>query len=409
MAHRRLIAIAAIAAAVLGPTGAPREVTAQSREPIKIGVILPLTGPSAAIGQEDLKGIQFALEEAGNSIGGRPVQLVVADDQNSPNVGLTEARRLVENEKVSAVLGSLNSAVALAVHAYTTSSKVPFISGGIVRDLTDARKSPYTFRASVAAGQLEGVIAQFVVQNGWPQLILMGSDYAAGRDAVSQVGQTVKQLKGDVVAEVFPRAGETDYAPYFSRLADRKADAVYGFFFGGDTLRFVRQYKSFGLKFPLIMTDVALSAGGVSHALGKDIDGVYSVEYWYNGPHRSALEGVHRRLHQEEQHGAGGHCLLRLPAGAHHRRGTQGAERQCHGWRCVRQGDLAGFIRSAGRHVPVRRLQQPDRERLLRALVVGRRQADRDVAQDHIRHHAGLVTREMIACAAMTGVMAAQP
>jgi branched-chain amino acid transport system substrate-binding protein len=283
MAHRSLIAIAAIAAAVLGPTGAPREASAQSREPIKIGVILPLTGPSAAIGQEDLKGIQFALEEAGNSIGGRPVQLVVADDQNSPNVGLTEARRLVENEKVSGVLGSLNSAVALAIHAYTTRSKVPYISGGIVRDLTDARKSPYTFRASVAAGQLEGVIAQFVVQNGWPQLILMGSDYAAGRDAVSQVGQTVKQLKGDVVAEVFPRAGETDYAPYFSRLADRKADAVYGFFFGGDTLRFVRQYKSFGLKFPLIMTDVALSAGGVSQALGKDIDGVYSVEYWYNG------------------------------------------------------------------------------------------------------------------------------
>jgi branched-chain amino acid transport system substrate-binding protein len=283
MAHRRLIAIAAIAAAVLGPTGAPHEATAQSREPIKIGVILPLTGSSAAIGQEDLKGIQFALEEADNSIGERPVQLVVADDQNSPNVGLTEARRLVENEKVSAVLGSLNSAVALAIHAYTTRSKVPYISGGIARDLTDARKSPYTFRASVAAGQLEGVIAQFVVQNGWPQLILMGSDYAAGRDAVSQVGQTVKQLKGDVVAEVFPRAGETDYAPYFSRLADRKADAVYGFFFGGDTLRFVRQYKSFGLKFPLIMTDVALSAGGVSQALGKDIDGVYSVEYWYNG------------------------------------------------------------------------------------------------------------------------------
>jgi branched-chain amino acid transport system substrate-binding protein len=160
---------------------------------------------------------------------------------------------------------------------------VPYISGGIVRDLTEQRKSPYTFRASVAAGQLEGVIAQFVVQNGWPNVILMGSDYAAGRDAVSQVGTTVKQLKGNVVAEVFPRAGETDYAPFFSRLADRKADAVYGFFFGGDTLRFVRQYRSSGMKFPLIMTDVALSAGGVSQALGKDIDGFYSVEYWFNG------------------------------------------------------------------------------------------------------------------------------
>jgi branched-chain amino acid transport system substrate-binding protein len=255
----------------------------RAQEAIKIGVILPLTGPAAAIGQEDLKGIQLAVDEAGGKIAGHPIELVIADDQNSPNTGLTEVRRLVENEKVSAVVGSLNSAVALAIHAYTTRAKVPYVSGGIVRDLTDQRKSPYTFRASVAAGQLEGVIAQFVVQNGWPDVILMGSDYAAGRDAVAQVGQAVKQLKGNVIAEVFPRAGETDYAPFFSRLADRKADAVYGFFFGGDTLRFVRQYRNSGMKFPLIMTDVALSAGGVTQTLGKDIDGVYSVEYWFNG------------------------------------------------------------------------------------------------------------------------------
>jgi branched-chain amino acid transport system substrate-binding protein len=277
---RRNILVVATAALALGLFGAT---CARAQEPIKIGVILPLTGPSAAIGQEDLKGVQFAIEEAGGKVGDRPIELIIADDQNSPNVGLTEVRRLVENEKVSAVVGSLNSAVALAIHAFTTRSKVPYISGGIVRDLTDQRKSPYTFRASVAAGQLEGVIAQFVVQNGWSDVILMGSDYAAGRDAVAQVGQAIKQLKGNVVAEVFPRAGETDYAPFFSRLADRKADAVYGFFFGGDTLRFVRQYRSSGLKFPLIMTDVALSAGGVSQALGKDIDGVYSVEYWFNG------------------------------------------------------------------------------------------------------------------------------
>jgi branched-chain amino acid transport system substrate-binding protein len=269
------------AAVLLGLLSTPSRAFAQ--EPVKIGVILPLTGSSAAIGQEDLKGIQFAIDEEGGALAGHPIQLVIADDQNSPNVGLTETRRLVENEKVSAVIGSLNSAVALAIHAFTTRSKVPYISGGIVRDLTDSRKSPYTFRASVAAGQLEGVIAQFVVQNGWPNVILMGSDYAAGRDAVLQVGRTVKLLKGNVVSEIFPRAGETDYAPYFSRMADSKADAVYGFFFGGDTLRFVRQYKSFGLKFPLIMTDVALSAGGVAQSLGKDIDGVYSVEYWYNG------------------------------------------------------------------------------------------------------------------------------
>lgn len=270
-----------IAAAALAATSAMVASRAEDA-PIKIGVVLPLTGPSAAIGQENLKGIQLAFDQENNAIAGTPIQLVTADDQNSPNVGLTETRRLVDNEKVAAVAGTLNSAVALAIHAFTSRNKVPYISGGIVRDLTDSKKSPYTFRSSVAASQLEGVIAQFLVQNGWPHVVLMGSDYAAGHDAVAAVGAAVKRLDGTVVAEVFPRAGETDYSPYFSRLADQSADAVYGFFFGGDVLRFVRQYKNSGLKFPLIMTDVALSAGGVSEGLGKDIDGVYSVEYWIN-------------------------------------------------------------------------------------------------------------------------------
>ncbi len=282
MTSRQWIALASIAFALFALGGGADEAVAQANEPIKIGVILPLTGPAAAIGQEDLRGIQLAFDQVNNTIGGRPIQLVIADDQNTPNVGLTEARRLVENEKVAAVIGTLNSAVALAIHSFTTRANVPYVSGGIVRDLTEARKSLYTFRASVAAAQLEGVIAQFVVENGWPNVILMGSDYAAGHDAVGEVGKNVKLLNGNVVAEVFPRAGETDYAPFFSRLADLKADAVYGFFFGGDTLRFVRQYKSSSMRFPLIMTDVAVNAGGVAQALGPDIDGVYSVEYWLN-------------------------------------------------------------------------------------------------------------------------------
>lgn len=282
MTSRNWIAVAGAAIALFGLAGGTDNVKAQTREPVKIGVILPLTGPAAAIGQENLRGIQLAFDDVNNTVGGTPVQLVIADDQNTPNVGLTEARRLVDNEKVAAVIGTLNSAVALAIHSFTSRAKVPYVSGGIVRDLTDARKSLYTFRASVAAAQLEGVIAQFLVQNGWPSVILMGSDYAAGHDAVDEVAKNVKLLDGSVAAEVFPRAGETDYAPFFSRLADLKADAVYGFFFGGDTLRFVRQYKSSNMRFPLIMTDVAVNAGGVAQALGPDIDGVYSVEYWLN-------------------------------------------------------------------------------------------------------------------------------
>lgn len=249
-------------------------------DPIRIGVILPLSGPAARIGKENQEGILLAFEQAGYKVGGRKIELVTADDQHNPNVGLAEARRLIENSKVVAIIGTLNSAVALATHAYTTRSKIPYVTGGIASSITGSRKSAYTFRSSFSSGQMEGALAEFLVRKGFKSAILMGSDYAAGRDAVRSLGTHLKSLGGTIVTELFPRAGETDYAPFFSRIAGKKADFVFGYFFGGDTLRFVRAYRSFGLKYPLVITTSAVSAASVASALGKNVDGVMSAELW---------------------------------------------------------------------------------------------------------------------------------
>jgi branched-chain amino acid transport system substrate-binding protein len=204
-----------------------------------------------------------------------------ADDQNTPNTALNEVRRLVEDEKVNVVIGSLNSAVALAIHPYTSGKKVPYITGGIAKDITQDKKSEFTFRGSLAAGQQERPLAYYLNKKaGYKRGILMGSDYAAGRDAVGEVSATFKSLGGTVVEEVFPRQGETDYGPFFSRIAGHQADFVYGYFFAADTLRFVKQYKELGLKFPLVITGSAISAGGAIEAIGKDLDKVVSPELY---------------------------------------------------------------------------------------------------------------------------------
>jgi branched-chain amino acid transport system substrate-binding protein len=269
--------VMAVAAIAFAATAAP----ATAQETLKIGVILPLSGPAAGIGNEDLDGIRYALNEIGGKIEGKPVEFVIADDQNTPNQALTEARRLVESDGVIAVIGTLNSAVALAIHPYTTRAKVPYVTGGIATDLTGARKSDYTFRSSVAAGQQEPPLARYLYSHGMKRGIFMGSDYAAGHDAVAAVGGALKKLGGAVVAEMYPRQGETDYAPYFSRISGNSADFVYGYFFGGDTLRFVRQYASFDSKVPLVMTGAALSAAGVAQNLGAAVNGVISPEMWW--------------------------------------------------------------------------------------------------------------------------------
>lgn len=269
-------ALCAVAALWLG---LPQSADAQDA-PIKIGVILPLSGPAAVIGNEDLSGIKYALDQVGGSVAGHKIDLVIADDQNSPNAALTEARRLIENEKVVAIVGSLNSSVALAIHPYTTRMKVPYLTGGIAAEITGARKSAYTFRASPSAGQYEPALAEWAVKHLGKSAILMGSDYAAGHDAVGAFERAVEHNGGKALKKIFPRQGETDYAPYFSELRNAQANFVYAYFFGGDVLRFVRQYRSFNLKLPLVMTNTALASGSVAQALGQSVDGIVSDEVW---------------------------------------------------------------------------------------------------------------------------------
>lgn len=255
--------------------------TAQEQT-IKIGALFPLTGTSAAIGNENMRGFQYVFDANGNTVAGKKIELIIVDDQNSPTVALNEARRLIETEKVVALTGNLNSPIALAISAYAARMKVPYVAGPIATDLTGAKKNDYTFRASNAANQLHEPYAELLKRRGFKRGILMGSDYVAGHEVVDGVALGLTRAGGTVVKQVFPRLGETDYAPYFADLGDQKADFVFGFFFGGDTLRFIRAYRASGLKFPLTMTAAALSVGGVAQQLGQDVEGVFSEESWIN-------------------------------------------------------------------------------------------------------------------------------
>jgi branched-chain amino acid transport system substrate-binding protein len=288
----------AIAGAVLAAS-TPGRVAAQD-QPIKIGIMLPLSGPAGAIGNDCLKGIQYVMDGAGNTVAGKKIELLIVDDQNSATVAINEARRLVEVEKVVALAGSLNGPIALALSAYALRMKVPYITGSTATDLTVSKKNAYTFRGSSEANQFHTPLGDFLKKRGFKRGILMGSDYVTGHDTVEAVAKGFKAGGGTVVKEIFPRLGETDFAPYFADLSGMNADFVYGFFFGGDSLRFARGYRASGLKFPLIMTGSALSVGGVADQLGKDVEGILTNENWIwtltDPSSKSFVEGFQKKF-----------------------------------------------------------------------------------------------------------------
>jgi branched-chain amino acid transport system substrate-binding protein len=258
----------------------PAAVVGQNQEPIKIGVLLPLTGPASTIGNEDLQGFKYVIEAAGSTAAGRKIELITVDDQNSPTVALNEARRLVETEKVTALVGNLNGPIALALSAYALRMKVPYLTGSTASDLTESKKNAYTFRGSSEAFQFHAPLGEFLKRRGFKAGILMGSDYVTGHDTVDGVANGFKKNGGTVLKTSFPRLGESDYAPYFADLGQLKADFLYGFFFGGDSFRFVRAYRASGLKFPLVVTGSSISVGDVAQRLGNDIEGILSNENW---------------------------------------------------------------------------------------------------------------------------------
>src|SRR6266704_2413379 len=210
-----------------------------TRPPIKIGLLLPYTGVIAVNGQETTRGIEFFLSKIGNKAGGREIQLLKEDDEAKPDVGQTKIRKLVERDKVDVLVGPVHSGVALAIRDYVHAQGIPLIVPvAFTRDLT-APAEAFT-EAFKAAG-------------------------------------------GEVVKEIHAPLNTPDFAPYIAQVAALPADAVYAWFAGADSIRFVRAYKEYGLagKLPLLayntlVDDVLLPTLGDA-ALGVVSVGHYSA------------------------------------------------------------------------------------------------------------------------------------
>jgi branched-chain amino acid transport system substrate-binding protein len=286
MVMRRLIAgtvVALVCLAVVGPpTAVPQPLTA-----VKIGLILPLTGVFTRNGREALDGTRMYLDEIGWKVAGRPIELLVEDDEGKPDVGLTKARKLVERDGVHMLKGIVSSAVGLAVAAYAKDKKVPVIAsadfGVSALTVPGPLLNPYIFRWS-QSGTGPGMAAAdwgFKVA-GWRKVVTIGSDFVGGLEVNGSFARVFCSLGGRVVQELWAPINSADFAPFIAQI-DRSADAVIEFTVGADALRFARQYVEYGVKLPLMdvyaqATDEANLPQFGEAALG-----------WYSAIHYSAL------------------------------------------------------------------------------------------------------------------------
>ena len=249
---RKLLAPVFLALVAVTLLLAPAPTDAQ-KGPIKIGMIVPQSGPLAANGKDMINGYELFFEQVGYKVAGREIKFIVEDDEGKPATGLTKVRGLVEGQGVHLVTGPLSAAVGYAVAPYIDGKKVPALYPIVAADdLTQRKRSPYIVRTGWASSQPSHPFGKWVHDNlKYKKIAVIAYDFAFGWEVVSGFQRTYEDAGGQIVQKLWPPLGNADFAPYISQLK-RDADAVFAQFSGADALRFAKQYHEAGLKMPLI-------------------------------------------------------------------------------------------------------------------------------------------------------------
>lgn len=277
------------AGATLALASAALAQPAYAADPLKIGVLLPTSGVLAALAKEQLNGMQIAVDEAGGSIAGRKIELLVEDTEAKPQAGLTKARKLILSNKVDVLAGVISSAVALALAPYLAKVKMPLVISNAGTNLLSGEKCErYVLRASYSMAQTSQPIGAWMAKKGIKSVFILASDYIAPREAVEAFKKAYAAGGGKIVGEVWTPFGRTqDYGPYISQARAAKPDAVFAVYYGGEAILFTKQYDAFNMKkdFPLYSA-IGLTPPILRKAQGMTAaDVVQTSNYFSELPH----------------------------------------------------------------------------------------------------------------------------
>lgn len=218
---------------------------AVAQEKMKIGLVLTLSGSSAVLGQQARDGFNLALKDLGGKMGGREVEVIVADDELKPDVALTKVKSLLERDKVDFVVGPIFSNVLQAIHKPVIESGVILISPNAGTS-TFAGKGcdPNFFVTSYQNDQVHEVLGKVAQNRGYKKVYLLAPNYQAGKDALAGFK---RHYKGEIVEESYVPLNTLDFQSELAKVASLQPDAIFTFMPGGMGVNLVKQYRQAGL------------------------------------------------------------------------------------------------------------------------------------------------------------------
>src|SRR3984885_13313822 len=262
--------------------------SAFAQDTVKIGIVVPMTGTSGAVGREISDATTLYLAQHGDTVAGKKIELIVKDDQSVPDNAKRLAQEMVVNDHVN-FLGAGLTPSAMAMAPIATEGKVPtliMVSGTSV--VTE--KSPYYVRTSFTLGQQSGIIADWAIQNGSKKAVSILSDFAPGAEAGKVFEQHFTQGGGIVLDTLKVPLANPDFAPFLQKARDAQPDTLFVFLPAGQAAAFARQFIERGLDktgIKLIGTGDIVDDDDLPNT-GDSLLGVVTAGF-YSAEHHSAL------------------------------------------------------------------------------------------------------------------------
>lgn len=251
---------------------------AQEAKTLKLGFMSTMSGPIGALGNEQKRALDLAIEDLGGKIGGLKVEVSVADDQAEATAAVQAASKLIDKDKVDLITG------IIATPAMIGASKTFLQSGKIV---VSANSGPSIFAgkgcnknlffSAWQNDQADEAVGVYLNDHGFKNVFFLGFDNQAGYDHINGAKRT---FKGKIAGNAFTPFSQLEFSTEIAKIRAAKPDALFAFLVGAPAVAFVKQYGQSGLKesvpaFSFALSDPMIIKAQGSAALGIKVAGPY--------------------------------------------------------------------------------------------------------------------------------------
>jgi branched-chain amino acid transport system substrate-binding protein len=265
---------------------APFPIRARGEEPVKLGMVEPLSGVYAKLAAAEVDGARLALEEVnrGGGILGREVQLLVDDSGNDADIGVVKAQTLIDRDQADFILGNVNSAVALAMMRVTSEKrKLHIVTGGHTDEITGSRCRWNVFRICKSATMEANAIADTLIEKFGKKWYFLTPDYAYGYALQAAFEKKLRQHGGEWSGDLIP-LGTVDYSRFLLNAKAYRPNVLIDIMGGDDQSRSLEQIVQFGMTQDMAVGGALFELESILGVSDAARIGWWTMEWWWKQP-----------------------------------------------------------------------------------------------------------------------------